>query len=128
VKRPRERSPTRNPTVTIRIFIAVCRAGSAAVNAIALAGVVLQVAAIDKYGDLMRMAIATPGNDFRLGGMEAPPAVISTCVHCRPPLRTRHLTLPRRCRMSDHTWRTVCPELLGRSCWYRTCPRASTGS
>eukprot|EP00976_Prorocentrum_cordatum_P114518 1195859-Prorocentrum_minimum.AAC.5 len=36
------------------------------------------VAAIDKYGDLMRMSIATPGNDFRLGGMEAPPAVIST--------------------------------------------------
>jgi glutamine synthetase len=36
------------------------------------------VAGIDKYGDLMRMAIATPGNDFRLGGMEAPPAVIST--------------------------------------------------
>lgn len=26
----------------------------------------------------MRMAIAAPGNDFRLGGMEAPPAVIST--------------------------------------------------
>jgi glutamine synthetase len=36
------------------------------------------VAAIDKYGDMMRMAIASPGNDFRLGCMEAPPAVIST--------------------------------------------------
>merc|ERR1719310_847899 len=36
------------------------------------------VAAIDKYGDMMRMAIASPGNDFRLGAMEAPPAVIST--------------------------------------------------
>jgi len=36
------------------------------------------VAAIDKYGDLMRAAIACPGNDFRLGAMEAPPAVIST--------------------------------------------------
>jgi len=35
-------------------------------------------AAIDKHGDLMRMSIAAPGNDFRLGGMEAPPAVIST--------------------------------------------------
>eukprot|EP00240_Pyramimonas_obovata_P002432 CAMPEP_0118935940 /NCGR_PEP_ID=MMETSP1169-20130426/15916_1 /TAXON_ID=36882 /ORGANISM="Pyramimonas obovata, Strain CCMP722" /LENGTH=758 /DNA_ID=CAMNT_0006879023 /DNA_START=83 /DNA_END=2359 /DNA_ORIENTATION=- len=34
--------------------------------------------AIDKYGDLMRMGIATPGNDFRLGGMEASPAVMST--------------------------------------------------
>mmetsp|Transcript_34832 Transcript_34832/g.75694 ORF Transcript_34832/g.75694 Transcript_34832/m.75694 type:complete len:722 (-) Transcript_34832:66-2231(-) len=36
------------------------------------------VAAIDKYGDMMRMAVACPGNDFRLGAMEAPPAVIST--------------------------------------------------
>jgi len=34
--------------------------------------------AIDSYGDLMRMAISPPGNDFRLGAMEAPPAVIST--------------------------------------------------
>jgi len=36
------------------------------------------VSAIDKFGDLMRMAIASPGNDFRLGAMEAPPAVLST--------------------------------------------------
>lgn len=36
------------------------------------------VSAIDKFGDLMRMAIASPGNDFRLGAMEAPPAVMST--------------------------------------------------
>ena len=34
--------------------------------------------AIDTYGDLMRMSISPPGNDFRLGAMEAPPAVIST--------------------------------------------------
>ena len=26
----------------------------------------------------MRMSIASPGNDFRLGAMEAPPAIIST--------------------------------------------------
>jgi glutamine synthetase len=39
------------------------------------------VAAVDKYGDLMRLAIASPGNDFRLGAMEAPP---------------RDLHLPRR--------------------------------
>ncbi|KAJ1488399.1 glutamine synthetase III [Baffinella frigidus] len=36
------------------------------------------VAAVDKHGDLMRCAIASPGNDFRLGAMEAPPAIIST--------------------------------------------------
>merc|ERR1711966_122694 len=33
------------------------------------------VAALDDHGDLMRMSIASPGNDFRLGAMEAPPAV-----------------------------------------------------
>ena len=36
------------------------------------------VKAIDQNGDLMRMAIATPGNDFRLGACEAPPSIIST--------------------------------------------------
>ena len=36
------------------------------------------VAAVGKHGDLMRAAIASPGNDFRLGAMEAPPAIIST--------------------------------------------------
>jgi len=36
------------------------------------------VAAVDKHGDLMRMSIASPGNDFRLGACEAPPAIVST--------------------------------------------------
>lgn len=36
------------------------------------------VAAIDDHGDLMRMAISSPGNDFRLGACEAPPAIVST--------------------------------------------------
>jgi len=36
------------------------------------------VAALDEHGDLMRMSIASPGNDFRLGAMEAPPAIVST--------------------------------------------------
>ena len=36
------------------------------------------VKAVATYPDLMRMAIAAPGNDFRLGAMEAPPAIIST--------------------------------------------------
>jgi glutamine synthetase len=36
------------------------------------------VSGVDKHGDLMRMSIASPGNDFRLGCMEAPPAVMST--------------------------------------------------
>mmetsp|Transcript_20871 Transcript_20871/g.53836 ORF Transcript_20871/g.53836 Transcript_20871/m.53836 type:complete len:696 (-) Transcript_20871:78-2165(-) len=36
------------------------------------------ISAVDKHGDLMRAAIASPGNDFRLGACEAPPAIIST--------------------------------------------------
>jgi glutamine synthetase len=35
------------------------------------------VKGVDKYGDLMRLAIASPGNDFRLGACEAPPAIMS---------------------------------------------------
>ena len=31
----------------------------------------------DSYADLIRLAAATPGNDHRLGGYEAPPAIIS---------------------------------------------------
>ena len=45
------------------------------------------VAGLDKHGDLMRLAVASPGNDFHLGAMEAPPAVISTYLggaHLRP--------------------------------------------
>ena len=47
------------------------------------------VAAVKQHGDLMRMAIASPGNDFRLGAMEAPPAVMSTYLGDAAP-RTRH--------------------------------------
>ncbi len=33
--------------------------------------------AVDDYQDLLRIAVASPGNDHRLGGYEAPPAIIS---------------------------------------------------
>lgn len=36
------------------------------------------IVAVDTHGDLMLPAIATPGNDFRLGACEVPPAIIST--------------------------------------------------
>ena len=35
------------------------------------------IRAVDKYQDLLRMSVATAGNDHRLGANEAPPAVIS---------------------------------------------------
>ena len=36
------------------------------------------IAAVNEHGDLMRMSISSPGNDFRLGACEAPPAIVST--------------------------------------------------
>ena len=35
------------------------------------------IKAVDEYQDLLRISAATPGNDCRLGGAEAPPAIIS---------------------------------------------------
>ncbi len=35
------------------------------------------IKAVDDYQDLFRYSIATPGNDHRLGGDEAPPAIVS---------------------------------------------------
>ena len=35
------------------------------------------VKAIDEYQDLLRVSVATPGNDHRLGACEAPPAIVS---------------------------------------------------
>lgn len=35
------------------------------------------VKAIHDYGSLMRVSVASPGNDFRLGANEAPPAIMS---------------------------------------------------
>ena len=35
------------------------------------------IEAVDDYADLMRVSVASPGNDHRLGANEAPPAIIS---------------------------------------------------
>ncbi len=35
------------------------------------------IRAVDEYADMMRLSVATPGNDHRLGANEAPPAIIS---------------------------------------------------
>lgn len=35
------------------------------------------ISAVDEYADLLRMSAASLGNEFRLGGHEAPPAIIS---------------------------------------------------
>lgn len=38
------------------------------------------IKAVDEYQDLLRMSVASAGNDHRLGGDEAPPAIISMFV------------------------------------------------
>ena len=35
------------------------------------------IKAVDEYADLLRLSVASPGNDHRLGANEAPPAIIS---------------------------------------------------
>ena len=51
------------------------RSGSTEIFPVVMAAM---VQALDQHGDLLRMAIANPGNDFRLGACEAPPAIITT--------------------------------------------------
>lgn len=36
------------------------------------------ITAVDRYAELMRLSVATAGNDHRLGANEAPPAIVST--------------------------------------------------
>ena len=38
------------------------------------------IAAVDDYADFLRLSVATPGNDHRLGANEAPPAIISVFI------------------------------------------------
>ncbi len=46
-------------------------------NAQFLVFLVATLAAVDEYQDILRISVASPGNDRRLGAAEAPPAVIS---------------------------------------------------
>ena len=46
-------------------------------NAIFLTTLCATIQGVDKYGDLLRVSTASAGNDCRLGGHEAPPAIIS---------------------------------------------------
>ena len=46
-------------------------------NAQFLFFLVATIAAVDKYAELLRIAISGPGNDHRLGANEAPPAILS---------------------------------------------------
>ncbi|MCR5112915.1 MAG: glutamine synthetase III [Acholeplasmatales bacterium] len=49
-------------------------------NAQFLLFLVATIKAVDEYQDLLRISVASAGNDFRLGANEAPPAIISMFV------------------------------------------------
>ena len=49
-------------------------------NAQFLLFLVSVIKAVDEYQDLLRISVASAGNDFRLGANEAPPAIISIFV------------------------------------------------
>lgn len=53
---------------------------SARDNLMFLTFFITTIKAVHEYGDLLRASIATPGNDFRLGANEAPPAIMSTFI------------------------------------------------
>ena len=38
------------------------------------------IAAVDRYADLLRFSAASPANEYRLGGHEAPPSIISVYI------------------------------------------------
>lgn len=54
------------------------------------------VRGVDRYATQLRMSTATPGNDCRLGGYEAPPAIISMF------LGERYTSLLAKCSNEDH--------------------------
>jgi glutamine synthetase len=53
---------------------------SARDNLLFLTFFVTTLKAVHEHADLLRASIATPGNDFRLGANEAPPAIVSAFI------------------------------------------------
>jgi glutamine synthetase len=41
------------------------------------------IKAVDEYQDLLRISVASAGNDHRLGANEAPPAIVSAFLELR---------------------------------------------
>ncbi|MEL7657142.1 MAG: glutamine synthetase III, partial [Bacillota bacterium] len=57
-------SPGKNPAGNLRFLLFLCAV----------------IKAVDEYQDLLRLSVASAGNDHRLGGNEAPPAIISMFI------------------------------------------------
>ena len=67
------------------------------------------IQAVDEYADLLRLSTATPGNDQRLGGYEAPPAIIS--IFLGEPL-TNLLISTAMGAQGDHHCRQYVPNMI----------------
>ena len=91
------------------------------------------ITAVDKYADLLRMSAACPGNEARLGGNEAPPAIVSiflgnTLTSLLKELAEGH-TFAKSARGELHTGVKSLPLLaLDDSDRNRTSPFAFTGN
>ena len=57
-------TPGKNPASNLKFLLFLCAV----------------IKAVDEYQDLLRVSVASPGNDHRLGGNEAPPAIISMFI------------------------------------------------
>ena len=57
-------TPGKNPAGNLRFLLFLCAV----------------IKAVDEYQDLLRVSVASAGNDHRLGGNEAPPAIISMFI------------------------------------------------
>lgn len=91
------------------------------------------VKGVDEYADLLRLAIATPSNDHRLGGNEAPPVIISiftgealeTIIDCV----IENKTLNAQTRKRFKTGVSIIPDFtMDNSDRNRTSPFAFTGN
>ncbi|MEG2174630.1 MAG: glutamine synthetase III [Oscillospiraceae bacterium] len=89
------------------------------------------VRGVDRYGAQLRLSTATPNNDHRLGGFEAPPAMISMFLGDRFANMLRHCGDPCSPPAESHvkTGVATMPEVLGDdSDRNRTSPFAFTGN
>ena len=91
------------------------------------------VKGVDEYADLLRLAIATPSNDHRLGGNEAPPVIIS--IFTGEALETiidsviENKTLNAQTRKRFKTGVSIIPDFtMDNSDRNRTSPFAFTGN
>ena len=102
-------------------------------NLVFLVSLCAVITAVDKYADLLRMSAACPGNKARLGGNEAPPAIVSiflgnTITNLLKELAEGH-TFAKAARGELHTGVKSLPLIaLDDSDRNRTSPFAFTGN